>query len=257
MGLRELVISGSKLARAQTTIAAGTGSVDMGYTYILLSVSADAPCRVRLYSDSSSISIDESRPSSSFDIDSRVGLTLDTGLDALTSSFTFAPPIIGTTFTSSQTWYNITNPGTNVTLGYYPIELNDTSSRTTITIMEDGVDTGSARPGTLTVPNGYLLLSGYTTTESRVRLYSNTDEIIGAELNRVFGEAPAEGSKLVADMMLDTASFTFKISPILQAFVLSPSYLSGDNQMGYLLNNISSTPLADITASFTIYPIET
>lgn len=257
MGLRELVISGSKLARAQTTIAAGTGSVDMGYTYILLSVSADAPCRVRLYSDSSSISIDESRPSSSFDIDSRVGLTLDAGLDAVTSSFTFTPPIIGTTFTSSQTWYNITNPGTNVTFGYYPIELNDTASRTTITIMENGVVTSSVRTGIVTVPNGYLFLSGYTTTESRVRLYSNTETASAAEQNRAFGDIPLEGTNLVADMLLDTASFTFKISPILQAFVLSPSYLSGDNQMRYLVNNISSTPSVNITASFTIYPIET
>lgn len=257
MGLREFVISGSKLSRLQTTVAAGTGSVDLGYSYILLSLSATAACRVRLYSDSSSISVDVARPTSSFIIDPSVGLTLDAELTAGTSSILFAPPIIGTTFTSSLTWYNITTLGTNVTLNYYPIELNNTSSRTTLRISESAVVTGSARAGTITVPNGYIILNGSATTESRLRLYSNTDTIVSPELDRSFGDAPAEGSRLVADMMFDTGSFNFKLVPLLQAFVLSPSYLEGDNQMGYLINNISATSTINTTASFTIYPIET
>lgn len=257
MGLRELVLSGSSLTRLQTTLSEGSGSVNLGSSFVLLSVSSTIPTRVRLYSDSASLGIDESRPTSSFDIDANVGLSLDTELTAATSSLTFAPPIIATTFSASQTWYNISGSGgASVTIGYYPIEF-DTASRTTLTISETGVVTGSARAGIITVPNGYLLLSGNATTESRVRLYSNTDEVVSPELGRAFGTAPAEGSRLVADMMLDTASFEFKITPVLQAFVLSPSYLVGDNQMGYLINNISATPTITTTASFTIYPIET
>ena len=123
--------------------------------------------------------------------------------------------------------------------------------------MADSLPTGSpVAEGSVSVPNGYLLLSGHSTPESRVRLYSNTEAVGPAELGRLFGDIPAEGTNLVADMLLDTASVTLKISPILQAFVLSPSYLSGDNQMRYLINNVSPSE-SDITASFTIYPIET
>jgi hypothetical protein len=72
---------------------------------------------------------------------------------------------------------------------------------------------------------------------------------------RAFGENAITGSSIIADMAFDSASFSYKLSPSLEAYNLE-SYSNGNNLVGFILQNQSTTNGATITASLLIYPIE-
>ena len=76
------------------------------------------------------------------------------------------------------------------------------------------------------------------------------------EIVRAFGQEPATGSNLIIDIAYDSASFAYKLVPILEGFDLT-TYTQGSNSIGYILQNISTTTAAtEITASLLIYTIE-
>lgn len=262
MGILELAQSGSNLSRQTTNVTTTDpfGSALFGTSYILLSVSTMYPCRIRLYSDSASVAIDNSRPSSSFDIDPAVGLVLDTTI-LNPGKTSFDPPIIGTTFsTSSQTWYHITSSeAQTVQFTTYPIEFYPQYDNTRLVIAVSGsnIDTGSTGlTGEISTPKGFIILSGSASVKSRLRLFSRPySEIPAAERNRAFGENAITGSSIIADMMFDTGSFSYILSPSLEAYNLQ-SYSVGSNQVGFMLQNESTSSSATITASLLIYPIE-
>jgi hypothetical protein len=57
-------------------------------------------------------------------------------------------------------------------------------------------------------------------------------------------------------MIFDTASYAYKLSPVLQAYNLE-DYTQGGNYVGYIIDNISATgTIANVTASLHVYPIE-
>jgi hypothetical protein len=263
MGIFELAQSGSDLSRQTlsitTTAPIGSGSVvGFDYSYILLNVSADAPCRVRLYSDSSSVALDELRVSSSFDLNPATGLILDAGLDTSPLNLNFDPPIIGTTFPGGQTWYHISSSAAQtVRFTFYPIEFN-TSSRQVISITGSGLlpDTGGTT-GTVSSPKSFLILSASASSSgSRLRLYSRDISLVPfSERIRPFGSQSLAGSSLIVDMAFDSSSFEYKLVPTLEAYNLT-AYENGSNFVGYILQNISSSPSLNVTASVYIYPIE-
>lgn len=261
MGLLEQIQAGTVFSRQSTTLtsAPSSGSTTaLGASYILLGITADIPCRVRLYSDSASIGYDVSRPSSSFDVSASVGLNLDAGLDTSPYSLIFDPPIIGTTFSASQTWYNISSSGTaNITLTYYPIEFSY-ATRQVLTFYGAGLATGSNAYGNLASPKSFLILSASSThSESRLRLYSrDINTIPTTEKSRKFGTASLEDASLIIDMVFDSSSYQYKLSPTLQGFNLD-TYTIGSNYVGYLLDNVSTTStLSNVTASVYIYSVE-
>lgn len=256
MGLIEQIQSGALFTRKTSTISGASVSgsnSEFGSSYLLLGVSATSPCRVRLYSDSSSIAIDASRPTSSFDLNDAVGLVLDAVLND-TLTITFDPPIIGTTFSSGQTWYNKSGSAA-VTLTYYPIEQIN-GGRQEIKIQEYvAANSSVGNEGTVTAPKSFLILSASATTQSRVRLYSVDSSIPLAEIIRSTGSLPEDNSKLIVDMLFDSASYAYKLSPTLEAYNLN-NHPIGNNTFKYIIQNRTATTQA-VTASIYIYPLET
>ena len=263
MGIFELGQSGSNFKRNQITllssnVSGSTAAFDS--SYILLGITAQSPCRVRLYSDEDSVSIDNGRISSSFALNPAVGLILDTELDSSQLSFTFDPPIIGTTFSSGLTWYNISSSVSQpIVITSYPIEFSTTTGRTQIAVSGSNIITGSTGvEGNIYSPKSFIILSGSASTiDSRLRLYSrDIGTVPNNEKIRSFGTEPATGSSLIVDMIFDSASFAYKLVPIIEAYNLD-TYENGNNYVGYILQNVSTTnATANITASLHIYSIE-
>lgn len=262
MGIFELAQSGSNLVRTETSFSSETisgSTTAFNHSYILLGVTAGAPCRVRLYSDSSSMVLDANRSTSSFALNPAVGLILDTELDGSSLKFTFDPPIIGTTFSNGQTWYNINSSTTHsVTITSYPIEFS-TAGRTQISVSGSGLLTGSTGvEGNIYSPKSFIILSGSATqSESRLRLYSrDISSVPNLEKVRTFGVEPATGSSLIVDIAFDSASLQYKLVPILEGYNLN-TYSVGENSVGYILQNISpNTAATNVTASLYIYSTE-
>lgn len=255
MGLLEQIQSGALFTR-QTVSLTNTplsgSSTSFGPSYILLGVTANNPCRVRLYSDSASVALDNSRPSSSVNIDAGVGLTFDGTLsDDL--SLTFDPPIPATTFSGSQTWYNISaSSATSVTFTVYPIE--QFTDRQAITIKQYALASNVIHEGTFTASKGFLLLSASANTICRLRLYSVDSSIPLAEKVRPTGSLPTDDSKLIVDMSFESASYAYKLSPVLEAYNLN-NLPDGTNTYGYIMQNTTAAA-ASITASLYVYPTE-
>lgn len=258
MGLLEQIQSGALFTRqsqplSSTTVSGSTTA--FGDSYILLGLVATNPCRVRLYSDSASVNIDNTRPSSSFDFSASVGLTLDATMTSDELSVTFDPPILGTTFDSSQTWYNISaSSATTVTVNYYPIELL-TGSRQEVVIRQYATANNFIHEGTFTAPKSFLLLSASADVLSRLRLYSVDDGIPTAEKIRTTGSVPADNSKLIIEMLFDSASYPYKLAPIIEGFNAN-AYPAGTNTYKYIMQNRTGAD-APITASLYLYPLET
>jgi len=257
MGLLEQIQSGSVFARRSVSLTNSPlsgSSTGFGKSYILLGISANQECRVRLYSDSSSVAIDHSRSSSSLDISPAVGLTFDGTITSDELNITFNPPIAATTFEDSKTWYNISgSAATSVTFTAYPIE--EISDRKTITIQQYALANNVIHEGTFTADKSFLLLSASANTLSRIRLYSVDSNIPLAEKVRSSGSLPVDNSKLIVDMLIESASYAYKLSPILEGYNLNNSP-TGTNTYSYIIQNRTGADAA-VTASLYIYPLET
>ncbi len=269
MGLVEQINSGSIFTRGTvnlTNIPSTGSTTEFGGTYILLGITANNPCRVRLYADYSSSVVDAPRPSSSFDYSASVALNLDAGLTPGTQSLTFIPPIIATTNGGSLTWYNIESPSpVNVGIKYYPIEYN-LSSRTWLNIPNsDGVTLAANQTssgnfsGSVTeqIPKSFLILGATSTSQSiRLRLYSRPiEDIPDVEKLRVYGVQPSASAYLISDMLFDSSSYVYSVSPVLQAYNLE-GYLSASNRIGYILQNTSGGTQNNLYTAIKIYPLE-
>jgi len=256
MGLLEQIQSGALFTRQTVTLTnspPSSSTTTLGPSYVLLGVTANNPCRVRLYSDSASVAIDDLRPSASLNISASVGLTFDATLDN-DLSLTLDPPVLGSTFVGGQTWYNISGSGgTSVTFTYYPIE--QFTDRQTITIQQDALANSVIHEGTFTAPKAFIIMSASANTLSRIRLYSVDSGIPLNEKVRAIGTLPEDNSKLIVDMLVDSASYGYKMSPILEAYNLNSSYV-GTNTYSYIVQNTTGAD-APVTASLYIYPLET
>ena len=256
MGLLEQIQSGALFTRQTVSLTnspPSSSTTSFGPSYILLGVTANNPCRVRLYSDSASVAIDNLRPSSSLNISASVGLTFDTTLDN-DLNLTLDPPVIGSTFNAGQSWYNISGSGgTTVTFTYYPIE--QFTDRQSITIQQYALANSVIHEGTFTAPKGFIVMSASADTLSRIRLYSVDSGIPLTEKVRAIGTLPEDNSKLIVDMLIDSASYAYKLSPVLEAYNLNNSYV-GSNTYSYIIQNRTGAN-APITASLYIYPTET
>lgn len=256
MSLIGQIQSGAIFVRNTVTLPVGSGSTTMfGSGYILLDITSVGETRTRLYSDSASVQIDNLRTTASFNVSASVGLSLDTYIPTA-SKLIFDPPIVATTFSGSTTFYNVS--GSGVTLTYYPIE-SIYATRQELTVYATSLPVGTSVQGNLTSPKSFIILSASaSTSQSRLRLYSrDITTIPSTELTRVYGAAIADDASLIVDMIFDSASYAYKLSPVLQAYNLT-SYNNPENLVGYRIENISSTStISNVTASLYIYPIET
>jgi hypothetical protein len=117
----------------------------------------------------------------------------------------------------------------------------------------------------LTCP-GYGWFTGFTVENvtdfaSRLRIYStDMTDVPLEEQTRSFGTQPNSGSKLIADMMFDSASFNYPLVPVLEAYTWEePNYIPGVNRTSYILENLSSVTTVysgSLNTSLTIYTLE-
>ena len=119
----------------------------------------------------------------------------------------------------------------------------------------------------LTCP-GYGWFTGFTVENitdfaSRLRLYStDISDVPASEISRSFSTETNSGSKLIADMMFDSASLEYPLVPILEAYAWeesSGSYIPGANKVGYVLENLSDVTTVysgSLNTSLKIYSLE-
>lgn len=113
---------------------------------------------------------------------------------------------------------------------------------------------------------GYAWYTGFTVENvtdyaARIRLYStDIGDVPLAEQIRPFGTVPNSGSKLIADMMFDSASYQYPLVPVLEGFTWEdPSYSPGVNRTSYILENLSNVATVysgSLNADLTIYNLE-
>lgn len=270
MGLQQQITSGAIFSRQTVSIPRFNTEIDSGSVnstvlagnYILLSMGANKPCRVRLYQDSASVIIDRNRASSSFSLDDRVGLNVDAVLTEDNTSIRFDPPIMSTTYGDGVTWYNIdsTAGGTNIAFTVYNIgKIGDsTADRLTVTFSSSGsIANNASYSGNVSTKKSFVLLSGSASHVCRLRLYSvAVASVPGSETSRAYGTTPGDDSKLIADFMFDTGSFSYKFSPVLEGYTWSgTAYTTGTGTVGYILENKSGGS-ATITVPLHILSLE-
>lgn len=264
MGLLEQIKSGSRFSRGTVTLTNTpntTGeTTGFGASYILLGISRTGTansCRVRLYGDSASVAIDALRPTSSFDYSASVALNLDMEFSPTTQSLIFNPPIIASTYSASKTFYNIESISSDtVSINYYPIEFN-TDSRTGFQTPIVNLNPGANTSGEITTPKSFIILSGFCNYDNtRLRLYSRPiADITPGEKSRPFASPIGDGAHLIVDMLFDSGSYTYKMTPILQGYNLE-SYMVGNNRVGYIFENLSGSAITNAFAAIVVYPIE-
>lgn len=269
MGLIERIEAGANFTREIITLninpgtATKSGSTDaFGGTFVILNVTAQQPCRIRLYSDQSSMITDASRLVNDYNINEGVGLITDTVIDSSNSSLSFDPPVLGTTFAAGNVWYNLSGSvltGNNITITAFPLAIDgdSTTDRSTLTVSGSSIASASYATGNITSPKSFLILTGSSTAVSRLRLYSTDISTVSAtEISRSFNTTPSTGSNLIADLMFDTASYAYKLVPLLEAYTWNEgNYSAGTNVVGYVLKNETASP-ATITASLYIHSTE-
>lgn len=270
MGLNELIaLRGSPYTKQSFTLQGLLSSSIGNYnlfpsSFVLLDIQvSNTPTRVRLYSTSHSVNLDASRPTGSFEFTTGVGLAAEAYFATGSNYLKFDPPVICSSVEANPTiWYNISSSinGYSVTFTVLPLdEPASSDDRLTVSMSHASVsNVGDGVTGSLSTPKAYLLLSASADVQTRLRLYSvPMGDVPAAETSRAFGTAPDTGSKLIADIMLDTPNAAYPISPTLPALTWAGTvYEVGTGITGYRIQNISATPSVNISASVSLYSLE-
>lgn len=241
-----------------------SGSLDtMGGGFILLGaklLGGNPPAVLRLYSNQSSMIVDQSRPIADFNINDAVALITEIQFDDI-AQITFNPPIIGNTLDGGYVWYNLSGSSGNLSVevqSYAIRDLGDSiSGNGNLIISRSSVPTSGVVSGNITTPKSFLILTGSATQQSRLRLYSRPyTEVSANETSRAFTTQPNSGSLLIADLMFDSASFRYPLVPLLEGYTWKTNeFDAGSNLVGYHLENMSGV-VNDVTASLYVYSTE-
>jgi hypothetical protein len=283
MGLREHIRAGASLARqsiALQTNIIGSGSIDLGSAYALLSIESDVSCRVRLYDNAASRDdiIEKNRAFNDTNISASTALIGDFNITAA-GKVTIDPVVYGVVedSTNKLTYYKI--DGTSAaTLTFTRFLLEDssinTSNHTTLPTIAGLVGPNQFVTGTLSnpiIPTTYLLVSaslGDTSHLARIRLYNNNSVFSNiTEMSRSFSTETNDTS-LIVDAILSGSGTTYfspkiigtnlqNLGTNLNLIQGSAQQLAGENELYYILQNASSTPGAvNISAALHVFSLE-
>lgn len=269
MSFLEQAQDGTKFNRTTVTITVPPGPTtttaplqSFGGHFVLLNATCTSPCRVRLYTDSTSLTTDAARNIGDYNIDSSVGLIGDIVIDNEDLSLDLNPPLIGRGTTNGEMWYSISSSvaGLTVSLTAYPISKPDGFSTSSVLLITgSNVAVGTAFEGTLTSNlKSFIIYQAESNYKSRLRLYSTPiAEIDASEKSRAFATETSGKDQLIADMTFDAASTTYKLVPPLEGYTWeNDTFSQGTGTMGYIIDNLSATNPADISSSLTIYQVE-
>jgi hypothetical protein len=283
MGLREHIRAGASLSRQSITLQTnitGSGSIDLGSAYALLSIDANVPCRLRLYDNSASRDdvLEKNRTFGDTNISASTALIGDFNITE-TGKITIDPVVYGVVQTPSNklTYYKIDGtPSASIILTRYLLEDSslDTNNRTTLPTITGLLEPNEFVTGTLSnplIPTTYLLVSaslGDVSHLARIRLYNNNSVFSNiTEMSRSFSTETTDTS-LIVDAILSgsgTTHFSPKIigsnlenlGTNLNLIQGSAQQLAGENELYYILQNASPTPGAvTINAFLHVFSLE-
>jgi hypothetical protein len=284
MGLDQYIKEGHVLKRntvTLTTSAEGTGSVELGSTYALLSIATDAVCRVRLYDNEVSTQFvgEISRSFEDTYVASEVALIGDFNMSS-PGSYTIDPVVYGVVddAASKLTYYLVDGGPATLTFNVYSMEDSEksTTNRTTLPNITASLSAGQYSTGTIVsedIPRTYLLvkaLTPTTTTITRLRLYSTPASLTNpTEVSRSFSVEPASTANLLVDMIIqpdETIRFMPKIvganlktmGTDLNAIQLNLTAVRGVNELYYIVENVEpSGGPSNITVQVHVFSLET
>ena len=281
MGLKEYIRLGVKLARQSTTTQTdniGSGSVELGSAYTLLSIQTNFPCRLRLYDTLASLNNagERSRSFGNTNISSSVALIGDFTMSA--GTYTIDPVMYGVVTPSNTklTYYRVDKTGSgqypNLTFNTYLLEDSSvsTSNRVSLPNITGSLTVGQIISGSIVdtaIPKTYLLVSASlnaTATAARVRLYSTPTSINDAtEKNRGF-VTESQMSTLIVDAIITGSETTYFIPKIIGANLSDMGTTlnaltvpKGTNELYYIFQSMATSGGAqNMTASFHVLSVE-
>lgn len=284
MGLEQYIRAGANLERriiSVTTVQPGTGSVNLGSAYILLSVSTDRPCRLRLYDTSQSLvnAGEQARLFGNTSVSASVALVGDFSMSA-PGVYSIDPPLYGIT-QNTLTYYRVESTQSLeqpiVTFTRYNIEDAQVSIANRVTLpnimgqlLPQQISSGSIQESS--IPRTYLLVSASvvnTTVPTRLRLYSTKESLTNqTELSRSFTTESSNNSNLIVDAILTGSEITYFVPKIaganlqtmgtnLNSIRTNQEAIMGLNELYYVLQNVSTGgSAANITASLHVFSLE-
>lgn len=283
MGLAEYIEAGASLTRnvisLQTDIT-GSGSVDLGSAYALLSIETNVPCRLRLYDKNDLQNVGEKiRPFNNTNVSASVSLIGDFSMSAA-GVYTIDPALYGTPTTVS--YYKLDGDfSTNfplVKFTRYLMEQSEvsTANRVTLTsITGSNLSPGQYEVGkisNLNIPKTYLLVSASLSNAAhiaRLRLYSRSGSLTNAtEIARPFKVEPSASAALVVDAILSGSETTYFVPKIIGANLAnmtsdivtmagSQDKIAGNNELYYVLHNSASSGGAvNLSISLHVFALE-
>ena len=281
MGLKEYIRLGANLSRQSTAMQTddiGSGSVEMGSAYALLSIQTNFPCRLRLYDTLNSLENagEIVRSFGDTNISNSVALIGDFTMSA--GSYTIDPVMysVVSPADTNVTYYRVDNTGSGqypqLTFNTYLLENSSvsTSNRVSLPNITGSLSVGQIISGSIvdtTIPKTYLLVSASLNASfnaARVRLYSMLSSINDVtEKNRLFA-VESQMSTLIVDAILTGSETTYFIPKIigtnLEDMGTSLNVLTvpkGKNELYYIFQSMATTGGAqDMTASIHVLSVE-
>jgi hypothetical protein len=270
MGLAEYIKAGAGLQRTvinlQTDIT-GSGSIDLGSAYVLLSMTTTAPCRLRLYDNSQSRddTAEKTRIFGNTNISASTALIGDFTMSA--GTYTIDPVVYGVVENSISklTYYRVDNTASGqfpqITFKRYLLENSSvsTAARKSIPVMTASLAVNALVSGTLynsQIPTTYLLVSASvsgSTTRARLRLYSTSQSFSDTvEVNRLFATESSATSKLIVDAIMSGSQTTYFVPKIIGVNLKNTGTdlnlirnniekIMGENELYYILQNVNTT----------------
>jgi hypothetical protein len=286
MGLAEYIKAGAGLQRTvinlQTDIT-GSGSIDLGSAYVLLSMTTTAPCRLRLYDNSQSRddTAEKTRIFGNTNISASTALVGDFTMSA--GTYTIDPVVYGVVENSISklTYYRVDNTASGqfpqITFKRYLLENSSvsTAARKSIPVMTASLAANALVSGTLydsQIPTTYLLVSASvsgSSTRARLRLYSTSQSFSDTvEVNRLFTTESSATSKLIVDAIMSGSQTTYFVPKIIGVNLKNTGTdlnlirnniekIMGENELYYILQNVNTTGgTVAISASVHLFSFE-
>lgn len=291
MGLTNQIRAGAAFNRSTVSFTgdiSGVGSVNLRSTYMLLSIRASSPCRIRLYDNQSSRddATEISRIFGDTNIPDSIALIGDFNITAADTTYTIDPVLFGLVNDPSTelTYYRIdgaSEPVVQVTT--YPLEDRliiaaegspyELENRRTLPAIAKQLNAGEIVSGTLfaeSIPQTYLLISASLDNighSARLRLYSVSSSLDNTqERTRSFVDEPSGSLGLIVDMNLVGTQTTYFVPKIVGANIKNMgtnldllrsdrSRMVGDSALYYFLQNTGGSS-ATISASLHVYSLE-
>lgn len=286
MGLAEYIKAGAGLQRSvislQTDIT-GSGSVDLGSAYVLLSMTTTTACRLRLYDNSQSRddAAEKTRIFNNTNISASTALIGDFTMSA--GTYTIDPAVYGVVQNpaSKLTYYKVDNTASGqfpqITFKRYLLENSSISTvaRKNIPAITASLAANALVSGTLydsQIPTTYLLVSASISgsgTRARLRLYSTSQSFSDTvEVNRSFVTESSATSKLIVDAIMSGSETTYFIPKIIGVNLKNMGTdlnlirnniekIMGANELYYILQNANTTGgTVAISASVHLFSFE-